>query len=130
MTPSPLSEKLVLVVDDDILLTQLIAITLEMDGINTITAHNGFEALDLLQNTTPDMIMLDLMLPEMDGLRFIELLRKQPKFDHIPVLVLSALDKPEIREEMLAAGAAGFVLKPVQISYLLKEVRTLLKTHA
>ncbi len=130
MTSSPFSEKLVLVVDDDILLTQLIAITLEMDGINAIAVHNGFEALDLLQNTTPDMIMLNLMLPEMDGLRFIELLRKQPKFDHIPVLILSALDKPEIREEMLAAGAAGFMLKPVQTSYLLKEVRTLLTTHA
>lgn len=129
MTSSPLSEKLVLVVDDDVLLTQLIAITLEMDGINTIAAHNGFEALDLLKNTIPDMIMLDLMLLEMDGLRFIELLREQPKFDHIPVLVLSALDKPEIREEMLAAGAAGFMLKPVQISYLLKEVHSLLKMH-
>lgn len=129
MTLKPISQKTVLLIDDDIQLSQLISITLEMEGINTVLAHNGHDALELLQTLTPNMILLDIMMPEMDGLSFLQSLRKQVKFALMPVLVMSALDRTDVQDKVFAAGGANFLHKPVQIPVLLEEVKKLLNTH-
>lgn len=102
----------------------------ETEGINTVIAHNGREGLEMLEQFIPDMIMLDMMMPEMDGLHFLQRLRELGKFDQIPVLVMSALDRPEVKAEVMAAGAVKFLEKPVQIPVLIEEIRKLLTTHA
>ena len=129
MTYNPTSPKTVLLIDDDELLSQLISITLEMESISTVTAHNGHDALALLQTLTPSMILLDMMMPEMDGLSFLQSLRKHEKFAQIPVLVMSALDRPDVQDQVFLAGGAGFLHKPVQIPVLLEEVKKLLNMH-
>ncbi|MEK7990938.1 MAG: response regulator, partial [Thiotrichaceae bacterium] len=82
----------VLVIDDDKTTLSLLATTLSRDGLEVIQAINGRKALQLLEKTQPDIILLDLMMPEMDGFEFLNYLHKEPRWSQIPVVVLTAKD--------------------------------------
>jgi two-component system, chemotaxis family, chemotaxis protein CheY len=114
----------VLVVDDDPDILEALAEILEAEGFQIRRAKNGKEALDRLSPTPPDLILLDLMMPVMDGWEFSQKLREREGVAKIPIIVLSA-DRnvgPKARE----IGAIGHLAKPFELNDLLEMVRTVL----
>lgn len=97
-------------------------------GATTHVAYDGSEALDLLARQVPDLIVLDLMMPDVSGYEVLEQLRQQPRFDHVPVLILSAKADPNSIRRGLGLGADGYVTKPYIANSLIDRVRLLLST--
>ena len=113
--------KRILIVEDDHDVAQSVADVLEASGYGTGIAANGREALDYLeQNTQSDLILLDMMMPVMDGWQFREEQRKLPVLESIPVVIVTA--DGNARGKAAAIQAAGHVGKPVTIDGLLNEV--------
>ena len=115
-----MAAKHILIVEDDHDVAQSVAEVLESSGYGTGIAANGREALDYLQNTQTDLILLDMMMPVMDGWQFREEQRKLPALDSIPVVIVTADGNARGKAE--AIQAAGLVSKPVTIDGLLDEV--------
>ena len=126
MTPSKESKQLLLV-DDDPNLILLIKDYLEYQGFDVLTADNGKDALDLLQNATPDMIICDIMMPEMDGYAVIEQVRQNPRISWIPVMFLSAKGQSQDRVKGLNTGADVYMVKPFEPEELVAQVRSSLR---
>jgi CheY-like chemotaxis protein len=101
----------ILIVDDDATQRDLLKRTLEKDGWETIRAHNGRAALDAVRTRTPSIIILDLMMPEMDGFELINTLRKNPETREIPVVVLTAMDLSNADREMLSNNTTEVLKK-------------------
>lgn len=101
------TKKTVLLVDDEPRILTFLKIKLKISGFQVITATNGKEALDAVSQNKPDIILLDIVMPVMDGLEFLEKLRS---FSQIPVIVLSA--KGQTSERALDMGANDFIPKP------------------
>jgi CheY-like chemotaxis protein len=112
--------KLILIVEDDRDLSRLVAEVLESAGYRTAIAANGYEALKQLQTNTPDLILLDMMMPGMDGWQFREEQRKLPAMASIPVVTVTA--DGDARGKAAAIRAAGYVAKPISVDSLLDEV--------
>ena len=102
----------ILVVDDERGFRDVVTVILESQGYQVHQAHHANDALGLLDETTPDLILTDMMMPEMDGVGLIKRLRETPKWANIPVVVSSAYSKPVGQEEALAAGDTCFIAKP------------------
>ena len=126
----------VLVVDDDIDYAQLIAYNLERQGCETLPVHNGVQALRMARAELPDVILLDLMLPDLDGLSVCEILQGQPSTRDIPVLVVSALDETWGETRKTKARVARYFRKPVDLKLLAERVlavceerRALVRSH-
>ena len=118
---------LILVIDDDPALQKLVVALLKRGEMDTVSAMTGQEAEDALQtDPLPDLVLLDLMLPEISGIDLLKKIRKQSKFDHLPVVILSALADPEQIREGLEAGADRYLTKPYLANNLLKTVREVL----
>lgn len=120
----PERTSLVLVVDDDDMIRRLVRAVLEVDDVDVIEARNGESALELIEQTRPDLVVLDIMMPGLDG---VEVCRR---LDHamVKVLVLTARDDPHLEEECRAAGANDFLTKPFSSIDLLDRVVELLPT--
>ena len=104
----------------------LIGDFLENLGCHTIFAANGYQALERAQECHPDLILMDVLMPEMDGLSAIRLLRQDPDFATTPIIALTALAMPGDRERCLAAGASDYLTKPVRLAQLGEMIRKLL----
>jgi two-component system, cell cycle response regulator DivK len=115
-------QPLVLVVDDNEDNLTLLAFLIEQLNCGLLTAINGQSALDLAQKFQPALILLDMMLPDLDGMEVVSRLRKNPLTREIPVIAVTALARPEDRERILSAGCNDFVSKP----YFIEEMETLL----
>ena len=118
--------KCVLVVDDDDMIREMIGHVLEAEGYRVETANDGQQALAKLQTTRPDAILLDLMMPVMDGWTFLEYCRADPLCGGSPVVVMSA--HPSLRERPAALGVQGVLPKPFDICLLLDIVERLLQS--
>src|SRR3972149_10482346 len=118
------SGKKVLVVDDDVKTVELVKLYLNRDGYRVLTSHNGLEALRLAQETHPDLIVLDLMLPGMDGL---EICRKIREESDVPIIMLTARTSDEDKLAGLGLGADDYVTKPFSPRELAARVRAVLK---
>ncbi len=114
----------VLVVDDDARNIFALTSLLERHGIEVISATNGRQAIDLIQNT-PDlsMVLMDIMMPEMDGYQTMAEIRKDPQFRTLPMLALTAKAMKGDREKCLDAGASDYIAKPVNTDQLLSLMR-------
>lgn len=112
---------LVLVVDDDPDILEALAEILEVEGFESRRARNGKEALDKLGPRTPDLILLDLMMPVMDGWEFAQKLRAISNFDAPPIIVLSA-DR-NVAAKARELGAVAYLSKPFELEELLQLVR-------
>lgn len=117
--------KSVLLVEDDAALQELLLISFELEEMEALGASDGEEAIDLLKDGDPDIIVMDLMMPKMDGFLFMRWLR-QEKGLHLPVLVLSAVQDKPLTDELLAMGSVRLMTKPVHIPELLTAMRQLL----
>ncbi len=110
-------------VDDDKVVRQLIKVNLELEGFEVVTASDGAECLDVVQAVRPDVVTLDVAMPRMDGLRAAARLRRDPRTRHLPVVIVSAGNRP--RE---APGVDAFVGKPFDPDELILAVRELRRT--
>jgi CheY-like chemotaxis protein len=110
---------LVLVVDDDPDILEAICDILEGEGYGVARARHGAEALERLRERRPDLILLDLMMPVMDGLAFAHALRERRLDPEIPIVVISADGNPQ---KAASIGARGFLAKPFDIDALLAHV--------
>ncbi|MBE7382252.1 MAG: response regulator transcription factor [Leptolyngbya sp. SIO1E4] len=120
-------QKTLLLIDDDPNLILLVKDYLEFRGYQVITAENGREALDVLTGKTPDMIICDVMMPEMDGYAFVEHVRDNPSTEWIPVLFLSAKGQSQDRVKGLNIGADVYMVKPFEPEELVAQVESSLK---
>lgn len=105
--------KQVMVVDDEIGALALIAIILERNGFAVVKAQGGPVALDLLEKTKPDLFVLDLMMPEMDGIELCQRIRARPETATTPIILLSARSDQQTIDRALQAGANEYLSKPV-----------------
>lgn len=117
----------ILIVDDEPFNVDYLEQELEYLGYETISAANGQEALEKVQNDPPDLILLDVMMPVMDGLTVCRLLKEKEETRLIPVVIMTALDRIEDRIEGIRAGADDFLTKPVDERELLARIETTLK---
>jgi CheY-like chemotaxis protein len=116
----------VLIVDDERANRQLLEIMLEPEGYELVLATNGEEALAIVERHPPDLVVLDVMMPGMNGYVVTSRIKANPATRHIPVLVLSSLDDRNSRTHGIGAGADGFLSKPVDRRELSELVRTML----
>lgn len=122
----------ILIVDDDPEIHHLVSISLRNQGYEVIAALNGLVALDLIVQAKPQLVLLDLNLPEMSGLEVIQNIREQLKMSSsvLPVIFLSAQDEEETKVQALDLGADDYLTKPFSIKELLARVRTALRRVA
>ena len=125
--PSVREQKLLLLIDDDPNLILLVKDYLEFRGYEVITAENGREALEVLEQDIPDMIICDVMMPEMDGYSFVKHVRDNPKTNWMPVLFLSAKGQSQDRVTGLNTGADVYMVKPFEPDELVAQIEASLK---
>ena len=119
--------KKLLLIDDDPNLILLVKDYLEFRGYDVMTAENGREALDVLGQKMPDMIICDVMMPEMDGYSLVKHIRQEPRTKAIPVLFLSAKGQSQDRVKGLSEGADVYMVKPFEPEELVAQVESSLK---
>lgn len=119
--------KRLLLIDDDPNLILLVKDYLEFRGYEVITTENGREALQILEQEIPDMIICDVMMPEMDGYTFVNNVRQDERISWIPVLFLSAKGQSQDRVKGLNTGADVYMVKPFEPEELVAQVEASLK---
>jgi two-component system, OmpR family, alkaline phosphatase synthesis response regulator PhoP len=119
--------KKILVVDDDADLVELISFNLKQAGYSIVTAADGVDALKKARSIEPDLIVLDVMMPELDGFAVCEILRRDPATAPIPIMMLTALSSELGRVAGLGSGASDFVTKPFSPRLLVQRIEELLQ---
>lgn len=117
----------ILVIDDDPTISELVSINLEMAGYDVNQAEDGIKGQALALQSPPDLIMLDLMLPKVDGFTVCQRLRRDARTADIPVLMLTALGQIQDKVEGFNAGADDYLTKPFDVEEMLLRVRALLR---
>jgi len=117
----------VLVVDDVLHNVKLLEAKLRSEYFDVLTAMNGFEALEIIEKELPDIILLDVMMPGMDGFEVCRKVKANPNVAHIPIIMVTALDQPKDRVMGLEAGADDFLTKPIQDMPLFARVKSLVR---
>lgn len=120
------AEKLVLYVEDNDEL-RIYYKDLLSTKYRVLTAKNGQQALEIASEVIPDIIISDILMPGMDGLDFTEQLRKTPKMDHIPIILLTALSDEKYKIESMSKGANAFITKPVDESFLFAKIENIFR---
>ncbi|NQT74443.1 MAG: response regulator [Chloroflexi bacterium] len=113
----------VLMVDDDPNILKFVSANLEIRGYDVITAEDGETALEVMDRTMPNLVILDLLMPGIDGFDVCRHIRKS---SDVPIIVLSAIGESNTRSELLALGANDYVTKPFDIRDLLDRVQSTL----
>ena len=114
-----LSGKTVMVVDDDIKNVFVLSTALEEHGATVVDAQNGLEAIGQLQKKPVDLVLMDIMMPVMDGYTAMKKIREDEKLKSLPVIALTAKALKEDRERCIAAGANDYLAKPVDYDMLI-----------
>jgi two-component system cell cycle response regulator len=117
----------VLVVDDILSNVKLLEAKLTAEYFEVVSAFNGLECLAKMEEATPDIVLLDVMMPGMDGFEVCRRIKSNPKTAHVPVVMVTALDQPSDRVAGLEAGADDFLTKPVDDAALFARVRSLVR---
>jgi len=120
------NKKTVLLVDDEPDLLESLAIRFKASGYNVLTAIDGLDALQKARTLSPNLIILDLMLPKMDGYKVARLLKFDNRYSHIPILILSARGQDLDKEMGKNAGADDYMVKPFDSVDLISRVKRLL----
>ena len=114
--------KKILVVDDKPYLVDLMASRLKANGYEVVTATNGREGLEKAKEETPDLILLDIAMPDMDGYRVLRHLKEFPGTQDIPVMILTVKKWNQDIQKAIAAGAADYIVKPFDPVKLLEKI--------
>lgn len=118
--------EIILIVEDEMDVAEMIRYNLEKERYRTIVAHNGAEALKAAETHEPDLVVLDIMLPDLNGWDVCRLLRESSKNRSTPILMLTAMSSEEARLKGLSMGADDFVTKPFSIKELLLRIRKII----
>ena len=110
-----MSKPVILLIDDEKPYAKVIKEALEVNGVEVLLAHNAMDALNLFQQVTPDLILMDVMMPEVDGLSLLRWIREHSENDSLPIHVVSAKAQDEDRKAAITAGANGFLAKPFTV---------------
>jgi DNA-binding response OmpR family regulator len=113
-----MGKPIVLLIDDERAYSEVIRDALQSYGIEVRLAHNAMEALESYQEKVPDLILLDVMMPEIDGLTLLKWLREHSEKDKVPIHIVSAKAQEKDRDAAIKAGADGFMAKPFTIEEL------------
>ncbi|MCD4822335.1 MAG: response regulator [Methanococcoides sp.] len=117
----------VLIVDDEPDAVIATKRALEADGYNVIEANNGAMAFDVLKSNIPDVILLDVMMPDMDGFEVCRRLKEEPLYENIPVIMLTAKGEINDKVEGLDIGADDYMTKPFNLKELKARIKTVLR---
>lgn len=119
-------QKLVAVVDDEPETNEMIAEMVRLSGHEVVTSFDGFSAMRLISNEMPDLVILDVMMPDLSGLEVLRFMNRDPRLKKIPVIVLSARSRPEDIQEGIRAGANLYLTKPVAFNEMRAAVQSLI----
>ncbi len=128
MIPMSSPVKTILIADDDEDLRLLVTVTLEKPSYRILTAADGSQALDAAQQCVPDLLILDWMMPGLNGCEVITQLRRNVKTADLPIIMLTAKDGQESQELMTSLLLAGFLVKPFSPLALIKKVKEVLES--
>lgn len=121
------SQSKILLVDDEVDILEFISYNLEKEGYKVYTAQNGAEAIKVAEKTLPDLIILDVMMPEMDGIAACEEIRRIPALQHTIIAFLTARGEDYSQIAGFEAGADDYITKPIRPKVLVSRVKALLK---
>ena len=121
-------KKRILLVEDDLRSSEVLKFALEAKGYETIQAANGKDALTMARETPPQLVILDIMLPKMDGYHFCRLLKFDSRFNRIPVIIVSSKIQETDKELGLACGGNEYITKPYDINKLIGVVEKYLSS--
>jgi len=123
------TRKTLLIVDDERANRDLMVAILEAEDMNLVTAADGLQALASVAERPPDLILLDVMLPGMNGIGVLRRLRSDPATSDIPVIMVTALEDNESRTRVLESGADEVLTKPISADEVLLCVKNMLRSH-
>ena len=123
----PETKALALVVDDQEATRIEVADYFDSMGVEVIEASNGIEALDLLAEATPHLVITDIVMPEMDGFALLKFIRNHPALENVPVIMFTSSDEVDARERAFSLGANDFVLKPIVANDFIPRVQRFVK---
>lgn len=113
----------ILVVDDDPNIVRIVTVKLERNGFRVLSAVNGQDGLDSIAQTRPELVLLDVMMPVMDGIEFVEKLKESPDLRTIPVFLLTARGQMEDKKNAYRIGVEDYITKPFSPNEVLERVR-------
>jgi two-component system alkaline phosphatase synthesis response regulator PhoP len=119
--------KKILIVDDEPNIVMSLEYTFKKNNFEVFIARDGQEALDILKNQLPDVIILDVMMPMVDGFATLEQIKKDERLQHCKVIFLSAKNKEKDIEKGLALGANLYIVKPFSLKKLVEQVQNLIQ---
>jgi two-component system chemotaxis response regulator CheY len=117
-------QQTILVVDDSPTVVKFVSFSLRNRGFNVVTACDGMDAIEKISNQSSpiDLIITDLNMPNVDGYEFIATLRRNSKYQEIPIIILSSEEEEEDKKKGLEVGASSYLVKPFKSSVLLHEI--------
>jgi diguanylate cyclase (GGDEF)-like protein len=121
---------IVLVFDDDVVIARFIEVNLRLEGFEVLVAHDGEEALGVIAEQPPDLALLDVMMPRLDGVELCRRLRSDPLTASLPVIMLTAKSLSADKVVGLTAGADDYIIKPFDTLELIARVRSTLRRNA
>jgi len=119
----------ILLLEDDKNFKETLVDIFEIQGFEVVTATNGVEALTFLDEVAPNLIVSDVMMPEMDGFEFLKRIKKNPQMENTPVIMLTANTLQEVKYKGLEYGANDYITKPFDTKELLFKVQNLIKIN-
>lgn len=122
-----MSKKRILLVDDEVAFVEVVKKRLEFHGFDILTAHDGQTALEISREEHPDLILLDLMLPKLDGYKVCKILKFDENFKDIPIILLTALTQESDIKLGYEIGADLYMTKPFDSEELLKNINELIE---
>ncbi len=117
---------MILIVEDEITSLKIVKMVLKREGYRVVTATNGPEALRIADDIIPDLVLLDIVLPGMDGFQVCQYLRKNARTANIPVIMFSGLDRPADQRRAFEVGGDDYLTKPVKMGDMLEKIRAIL----
>ena len=120
-------QKKILIIDDEEDIQKLLKIRLQQENFNVAVAEDGDVGIKMAEQELPDMILLDIMMPRMDGYTCLKEIRKLPKTRDIPVLMLSGKEEEKVKDLFAFQKISGYIEKPFELDNLVSKVKDILK---
>ena len=118
-----MEKKKILIIDDEQDLVDFVKIRLETNGYQVVSAYNGEEGIVTCVRENPDLVLLDILIPKIDGFKVCQALKKDPSTAGIPIIMLTAKDRTEDIKSAKEAGADGYIIKPFDSATMLLSIK-------
>jgi putative two-component system response regulator len=115
----------ILIIDDDVTVTELMKALVKMEAHEPTTVNDSLQAVEIAKSVNPDLITLDLMMPGLTGFEVCKLLSEDPDFSNTPIIIVSAKDDPESKQQALEAGARDYITKPFGVEDFIGKIKAL-----